>query len=111
MKSLSRLQALVRTFNEERGWRELHQVQHLAMSIVIEAAELLECFQWRSPSDVAGALREDPKFRSEIEAEVADVMIYLLSFCDVAGIDPDSAVERKIDQNSRRFPLVVRSQP
>jgi NTP pyrophosphatase (non-canonical NTP hydrolase) len=111
MTTMPRLQALVRAFNEERGWRERHQAQQLAMSVVVEAAELLECFQWRSSSEATQALREDPRFRSEVEAEVADVMIYLLGLCDVAGIDLERAVEGKLAKNRSRFPVVMRSNP
>jgi NTP pyrophosphatase (non-canonical NTP hydrolase) len=106
MTSVQQLQALVRSFNEARGWRQKHQPQHLAMSIAIEAAEVLECFQWRSEESSVAALLADDGLRSRVAEELADIMIYVLSLCDLAEIDLAGSVEAKLKENEQRFPRI-----
>ncbi len=88
----------LRKFRDERGWRKYHTPKNLAISISVEAAELLEIFQWTDNV-------EDKK--AQIEEEVADVMIYILYFCDVMGIDILKAIERKMEKNERKYPADV----
>jgi dCTP diphosphatase len=102
--SLSQLQLLVRAFNERRGWREKHVPHQLAMSIAIEAAEVLECFQWRSPGKQA--LLDDQETLAALASELADVVIYVLSLSDLAEIDLEQAVRDKLQANAERFPGV-----
>lgn len=82
----------LRHFRYVRNWGDVHTPKMLAESVSIEAAELLELFQW-------GA---SPK-TDQIEGEVADVMIYCLNLCDVAGIDPVTAIHKKITINEGRM--------
>ncbi len=93
---------ILRKFRDERGWREYHTFKNLASSIVIEASELLELFQWTRSVEDEMRIVEDR--REEVEEEVADVLIYLLFFCDVAGIDPVEAFRRKMAKNERKYP-------
>lgn len=83
---------------DARGWRPLHSPRNLAGAVALEAAELLQLFQWRSETDPI-----DDALRQRIGEESADVLMYLLALCDRAGIDLDAAVADKIAANRRRF--------
>lgn len=88
-------------FRDERDWRQYHSPKNLAASITIEAAELLECFQWSSDDTIA----EDVVLRrDEMEAEIADVLIYTLLLAHDTGIDPAQAIERKLAANQAKYP-------
>ncbi len=90
-------------FRDQRDWARFHTLKDLAVSIVIEAAELLEEFQWKSNEEARRhALGEG---HERVASEVADIMIYLLLFCHEAGIDLYEAVKKKIDENERRYPV------
>ena len=97
MVEIEELQKLVAEFRDERDWKRYHNPRDLSMSISIEAAELLELFQWdnRYPEDVE---------KQRLEEEVADIFIYLLSLADVAEIDLEKAVKEKIKVNKDKYP-------
>jgi len=100
---MSKLDVLIKEiirFNKKRGWGPTES-DH-AKSIVIEASELLEHYQWdESDRDVRGV---EPKNYEEISEEVADVFWYLVSFCNTAGINLEKAVKEKIDKNEEKYP-------
>ena len=100
---LPALQARLRQFADERDWPPFHTPKNLAMALVVEAAELLEFFQWLSPEQSAAAAA-DPVVRERIEDEVADVLLYLAQLADQTGIDIESAVERKLVKNRLKHP-------
>ncbi len=97
------LLGVLREFRDARGWRKYHTLKNLASSIVIESSELLELFQWTRSVEEERRIVESR--REEVEEEVADILIYLLFFCDVAGIDPIRAFRKKMAKNERRFPV------
>ncbi|MBN2840127.1 MAG: nucleotide pyrophosphohydrolase [Coriobacteriia bacterium] len=88
-------------FRDERDWKQFHSPRNLAASISIEAAELLECFQWSSDETIADDVE---KRRGEIEEEIADVLIYALLLAHDTGIDPAEAVQRKLEKNDAKYP-------
>ena len=94
----SDLLALVAKFRDERDWARFHSSKDLALSVSIEAAELLECFQW------SGDDLEAPERSAEIEAEMADVLIYLAMLADHRGVDLDRAVRAKLAANEKKYP-------
>ena len=82
-------------FRKERDWEQFHTPENLAKSISIEAAELLECFQW-----------SDTEFDKEhLCEELADVMNYCLQLADVIGVDPDEIINAKCAQNEAKYPV------
>lgn len=90
----------IREFRDERGWRKYHNPKDLAISICIEASELLEIFQWESdPYKVCEEKSE------QVREELADVMIYCLFLADVLGINPEEAITEKIEKNRRKYPV------
>ena len=100
------LRRAVHDFVDERDWYRHHTPKNLAMSIAIESAELMEHFQWPGAEE-SKALVENDAARAEIADELADVLIYALSFANSAGIDVSDAVFRKLDRNQTRFPVEV----
>jgi len=93
----------LREFRDVRDWGKYHSPKNLAFSISIEAAELLELFQWVDMDESSELLR-DESVRDAAEDELADILIYCLNFADRAGIDPITAIWRKIERNESRFP-------
>ena len=94
---------IVNRFVSERDWEQFHSPKNLSMSIAIEAAELMEHFQWVK-SDELPALLEDAERRAEITDELADITCYLLSLANALDIDVSSAVTAKMAKNARKYP-------
>lgn len=103
---IDELQQRLRDFASERDWEQFHTPKNLAMAVSVEAAELLELFQWLTPQQSVD-FAEEPEQRAQATAEIADVAIYLLRLADVLGIDVVSAIREKIDDNARRYPANV----
>jgi dCTP diphosphatase len=94
----------VLAFRDERDWRQFHTPKDLAISICLEAAELLEHFQWKGPAEVAASLQSEAQ-RLRVADEMADVLILLISMADVVGIDLVEAAKRKLAENARKYPV------
>ncbi|MFD3942700.1 nucleotide pyrophosphohydrolase [Streptomyces sp. NPDC058579] len=97
------LQRRLAEFAAAREWQPYHTPKNLAAALSVEAAELLEIFQWLTPEQ-ADRVMDDPDTAHRVEDEVADVLAYLLQFCEVLGVDPLAALAAKIDRNELRFP-------
>lgn len=95
----------LRQFREDRDWRRHHSLRNLAISLNVEASELLELIQWVDDDQVDSWLA-DERHRAAATDEIADVFIYLTYLVDLLGVDLESAVLAKIDRNANRFPLV-----
>lgn len=102
--TFAELRKKVFAFTEARNWGEAHNAKNLAMSIAIEAAELMEHFQWGDNPDYTPS-KIDAEKKREIALECADVMIYMMSFCHRMGIDLAEAVQEKLEINEKRFPV------
>ncbi len=82
-------------FTEDRDWDQFHSPSNLAKSIVIEAAELLECFQW-----------DNEQFDEQhVKEELADVMVYCQNLLDKLGFDADEIINMKMTQNEAKYPV------
>jgi NTP pyrophosphatase (non-canonical NTP hydrolase) len=101
--TLADLRRKMEQFVRDRLWRKYHQPKNLAMSLAIEAAELMEHFQWLTPREARDLLRR-PAARAEVAAEMADVLSFLLSLSAATGIDLSSAFEAKLAANERKYP-------
>src|SRR6185369_13260628 len=101
MTELEELRERIRDFRDARDWMQFHNPKNLACSIVIEAAELLEHFQWKTPEESA----EHAKMRrDDISTEIADVAIYLIELADNLGIDLFAAIDQKLSINEAKYP-------
>ena len=85
----------IRRFTEDRDWDQFHSPANLAKSLVIEAAELLECFQW---SDTDYDIQH-------VKEELADVIVYSQNLLDKLGLDADEIVNAKMSQNEAKYPV------
>ncbi|MCX7056591.1 MAG: nucleotide pyrophosphohydrolase [Proteobacteria bacterium] len=100
--ALGELRDQLRGFAEERDWRQFHAPKNLASALSVEAAELLEHFQWLGE----GASRcLTAKQLAPVREEIADVLIYLIRLADELGIDLAQAARDKIEINARKYPV------
>src|SRR5688572_24031970 len=97
--AIEQLIGRLRKFRDDRGWRKFHTPKDLAISVSIEAAELLETFQWEPPDRAV-----DDELKAKVADEAADVLLYLLMLCDIVEVDIVCAAARKIDINEARYP-------
>jgi dCTP diphosphatase len=102
--TIATLNSKVRQFLEERDWEKYHNPKDLAESICIEAAELLQLFQWIGPEE-SMEFRNAPAKVQRIKEELADVTIYCLSMANTLSLDLTQAILDKIVQNRRKYPV------
>jgi len=84
----------LRKLVEARDWQQFHTPENLAKSVSIEAAELLECFQWSNEPDL-----------NEVKRELADVLTYCLLLAEKLDLDPDSIVLEKLEETKQKYPV------
>ncbi|MFC7371995.1 MazG-like family protein [Fictibacillus iocasae] len=99
MSDIQHLMNKIDEFRDARNWRPHHNPKDLAISISIEAAELLEDFQWVNNET---ALKENEE---NIKEEIADILIYSLTLCSELGLDVKEIIEEKIEKNGRKYPV------
>jgi NTP pyrophosphatase (non-canonical NTP hydrolase) len=98
-----KLAMTLRSFAAERDWDQFHTPKNLATSISVEAAELLELFQWSRGQNGWDEIA-DSAIRSKIENELADILLYVIRFADKAEMDLEAIAERKIALNAEKYP-------
>ena len=98
---IQELQAALRQFASERDWDQFHSPKNLAASLSIEAAEVLEHFQWLTEEQ---SRQLDAAQRQAVAEEIADELLYLLQLADKLGIDPLQAAREKLALNAERYP-------
>ena len=98
------IQEHLRVFVREREWEQFHDPKSLAMSLAIEAGELMEVFQWVDTRD-ALAVMDDPGKAAAVREEMADVLAYLLRLADVLSVDLSEAVWDKLSKNTSKYPV------
>lgn len=101
--TVAELKRLVDEFVAERQWEPFHDPKNLSASIAIEAAELMEHFQWLRSDQLEGIKRDAAKM-SQIGEEVADIAAYLLSFATTMNIDVSLALKDKMKRNALKYP-------
>ena len=89
----------INKFRDDRDWRKFHNEKDLAISISIEASELLELFQWKESKEVTS------KSLGRIKEELADVLIYSFMLADNLNLDIEEIIKEKIDINSKKYPV------
>ena len=102
MSDLDATIAKIRAFRDARDWMQFHNPKNLAISINLEAAELLEHFQWKSMEESEAHAKAAC---DEITEEMADVAIYLFELADNLGVDLLSAVDAKLAKNESKYPV------
>lgn len=90
-------------FRRERDWEQFHRPKELAISIVLEAAELLEEFQWKTDEEIKRHLKEGGL--ENVKDEVADIAVYILLLSHDVGIDLLDAMKKKLRKNEKKYPV------
>ena len=103
--TVAALRNSVSNFRDERNWLKDNTPKNLAISISIEAAELLEHFQWKTDQQIRELVKDSVK-KNQVSDELADVLIYCLGFSDVLDIDISDAIERKLRKNAEKYPVM-----
>ncbi|GGI65944.1 MULTISPECIES: nucleotide pyrophosphohydrolase [Enterococcus] len=96
---MEKITQAINKFRDDRNWRPAHNEKDLALSISLEAAELLELFQWVQPEEVIHAKRE------RIEEELADVLIYSLMMADNLDFNIEDIINKKLAKNAEKYPV------
>lgn len=101
--TVAELRQLVRTFVDERDWRRFHSPKNISMALAIEAAELMEHFQWID-GDASRAVKENDLKLAEVGEELADVLCYALALANELEIDVAQAMHDKMKKNEIKYP-------
>ena len=101
--TIAELRQLVETFVAERDWHQFHAPKNLAMSLAIEAAELMEHFQWIS-TEASRRIGDDASKRAEVADELADVLCYALALANELNLDVATAIRQKMVKNAQKYP-------
>jgi dCTP diphosphatase len=91
----------IRAFAREREWEKFHTPKNLSMALAVEASELMEIFQWLTPAESENL---SPIQRAEAEAEIGDIMIYLVGLADRLSVSPVAAAQKKLEMNKEKYP-------
>jgi NTP pyrophosphatase (non-canonical NTP hydrolase) len=104
--SIRHLKDRIAEFAREREWDQFHSPKNLSMALAVEAAELMELFEWKTEEETA-CIRGDRKTLRRVREEVADVAVYLLNLCNRLNIDLAIAIIEKLALNARKYPVEV----
>ncbi len=102
MDELQELTDRILAFREERNWAQFHNSKDVAISLVLEATELLEHFQWKSPNEVKAHIAEQ---RDKIGEELADIFYWVLLLSHDLDIDLKATFEAKMEKNAKKYPV------
>ncbi len=102
MSQLKSLQKTIISFRDKRDWKQFHNPKDVALSLVLEASELMEHFQWKSPDEIRSYVNENKKAIGE---ELADVLYWVLLMSHDLQIDLIQALRDKVKKNERKYPV------
>ncbi len=100
------LRKTLQRFIDARDWQRYHHPKEVALSLSVEASELLEIFQWTEKEPI-GKIKTNPKLMERIREELADVTNYCLDMANQLDIDLTKAVEEKLEKNEKKYPAAV----
>ena len=101
-KSLDDLQKSVVKFRDERDWKQFHNPKDLAISLVLEAAEVMEHFQWKNKEEIEAHLK---RHQVDVADELSDVLYWVLLIANDLGIDLNKALDKKMIKNETKYPV------
>jgi dCTP diphosphatase len=102
---LEEIESKVVEFRDAGDWEQHHNPKDLAISLMLEAAELLEVFQWKDPQEV-NAAKSDPESRRRVKEELGDILLYALNMCHWFAFDPSDVILKKLEMNEKKHPVV-----
>ena len=102
MSEINKITKKIIQFRDERDWMQFHDPKNMAVSIILEASELLEHFQWKTKEEVRKYVTQN---KAEIKDEIADIALYLFELSDNLGINLIGAMEHKFVKNEMKYPV------
>jgi len=102
MPTVEEILRKIKNFRDKRDWMQFHDPKNMSISIMIEAAELLEHFQWKTSEE---AIKHAAEHKEEIADEIADIATYLFELADNLKIDLMDAMEKKLAKNEQKYPV------
>ena len=102
MEEIKAITQKIKKFRDERDWMQFHDPKNMAVSIILEASELLEHFQWKAIEEVEECTRAH---HADIKDEIADIALYLFELADNLGINLTEAMEQKLKKNEMKYPV------
>ena len=102
MAEINDLQKEVVKFRDERDWAQFHNPKDSAISLALEAAEVLEHFQWKSAEEMKAHVVDN---KVDVSEELADVLYWILLMCNDLGIDISQAIKEKLKKNAEKYPV------
>lgn len=102
MSDIKELTNIILKFNKERDWDQFHNPKDLSLSLVLEAAEVMEHFQWKNDEEMKTYLKN---FKEDVGEELADVLYWVLLMSNDLGIDIKKALEKKMQKNEAKYPI------
>ena len=102
MSEVKKIIEKIKNFRDERDWMQFHDPKNMAVSIILEASELLEHFQWKTKAEVAEYISQH---QNEVQDEIADIALYLFELADNLGVNLISAMEKKLSKNAEKYPV------
>jgi dCTP diphosphatase len=101
--TIKQLKQKLARFVKDRDWEQYHSPKNLSMSIAIEAAELMEMFQWATIEESHHVLKDKKKLEA-VKDELADIALFVLEFCNMFDIDLSTAIIKKLKKNVKKYP-------
>lgn len=102
MTEVKEITEKIKKFRDERDWMQFHDPKNMAVSVILEASELLEHFQWKTTEEVEKYARQN---QAEIKDEIADIALYLFELADNLGINLIEAMDQKLKKNEMKYPV------
>lgn len=102
MEDINKLTKRIIAFRDARDWKQFHNPKDVALSLVLEAGEVMEHFQWKNKEEMEKYVKEN---RVEIGEELADVLYWILLMSKDLGIDILDALDKKIEKNEKKYPI------
>ncbi len=102
MSEINQITEKINKFRDDRDWMQFHDPKNMAVSIILEASELLEHFQWKTTEEVEKYAKQN---HADIQDEIADISLYLFELADNLGINLISAMEEKLKKNEVKYPV------
>lgn len=102
MSDIKELTEKIKKFRDERDWKQFHNAKDVSLSLVLEATEVLEHFQWKDKSEIEKYVKTN---KNDIGEELADVLYWVLLLSSDLGIDIKDAMEKKLEKNAEKYPI------
>jgi len=102
MSEINEITEKIIQFRDERDWMQFHDPKNMAVSIILEASELLEHFQWKTSEEVEAYIKTH---KADVQDEIADIAMYLFELADNLGISLIGAMEEKLKKNEMKYPI------